>query len=53
VAVCPETRYAYRLLTMLSPENEHRVWAYLMRVPAYLLIVAAIIRKNTGRTSEE
>jgi hypothetical protein len=41
------------VLTMLPPENEHRVWAYLLRVPAYLLIVAAIIRKNAGRANEE
>jgi hypothetical protein len=39
--------------TALPPENEHRIWAYLLRVAAYLLIIAAIVRKNTGRASEE
>jgi hypothetical protein len=38
---------------LLPPENEHRVWAYLLRVAAYLLIIAAIVRKNTGHARKE
>ena len=40
------------LLAMLSPEDTRRVWVYLLRIPAYLLIVLAIVRKNTDATNE-
>ncbi len=36
-------------LVILVPEpGEERAWFYLLRVAAYLLIVVAIVRKNTG-----
>ena len=38
-------------LTMLPPQDEKRVWVYLLRVPGYLFIVLAIVRKNTDRTN--
>jgi hypothetical protein len=41
------------LLAMLPPEDERRVWVYLLRIPAYLLIVMAIVRKNTDAANEE
>ena len=41
------------LLTMLPTEDEHRIWVYLMRVAAFLLIAVAIIRENTRRVDEE
>ncbi len=41
------------LLALLPPQDPRRVWVYLLRIPAYLLIVLAIIRKNTSAANEE
>jgi hypothetical protein len=41
------------LLIAVPPADGQRTWLYLLRVPAYLLIAAAIIRKNTGDAREE
>jgi hypothetical protein len=41
------------LLAMLPPQDQRRVWVYLLRVPGYLLIVLAIVRKNTGGADRE
>jgi hypothetical protein len=41
------------LLVALPPPNAQRTWLYFLRVPAYLLIAAAIVRKNTGGVREE
>lgn len=36
------------LVTFVPEPDEQRAWFYLLRVAAYLLIVVAIVRKNTG-----
>jgi len=41
------------VLAMLPPQDEKRAWVYLLRVPGYLLIVVAIVRKNTKDADEE
>jgi hypothetical protein len=41
------------LLAVLPPEDERRVWVHLLRIPAYLLIVLAIVRKNMDATNEK
>jgi hypothetical protein len=41
------------LLAMLPPQDQRRVLVYLLRIPAYLLIVLAIVRKNTDAANEE
>jgi hypothetical protein len=41
------------LLSLLPPQDERRVWVYLLRIPGYLLIVMAIVRKNTDAANEE
>jgi hypothetical protein len=41
------------LLIALPPPDEQRIWLYLLRVPAYLLIAAAIVRKNTDGARDE
>ncbi len=41
------------VLAMLPPQDERRVWVYLLRIPGYLLIVLAIVRKNTDAADEE
>jgi hypothetical protein len=41
-------------LVVLVPETpEQKSWFYLLRVAAFLLIAAAIIRKNAGDTGED
>jgi hypothetical protein len=40
-------------LAVLLPQDPRRVWVYLLRIPAYLLIVLAIVRKNTSAANEE
>jgi peptidoglycan/LPS O-acetylase OafA/YrhL len=34
---------------LLSVPNEQQAWIYLFRLAAFLLIIAAIVRKNLGR----
>ena len=41
------------LLAALPPQDQRRVLVYLLRIPAYLLIVLAIVRKNTNVANEE
>jgi Family of unknown function (DUF5985) len=41
------------LLAALAPQDQRRLWVYLLRIPAYLLIVLAIVRKNTNVAREE
>ena len=41
------------LLSVLPPQDPRRVWVYLLRIPAYLLIVLAIVRKNVDATNEK
>ena len=41
-------------LVILVPEpQQQRVWFYLLRVAAFLLIAIAIVRKNAGRAGED
>ena len=35
-------------VTLVPEPDGRRVWFYLLRVAAYLLIAVAIVRKNTG-----
>jgi Family of unknown function (DUF5985) len=37
------------LTTLLGLPLEERSWLYLLRLAAFLIIIAAIIRKNLGR----
>ncbi len=40
-------------VTLVPEPDERRVWFYLLRVAAYLVIVVAIVRKNTvGPTAD-
>jgi len=36
------------LLTLAGIPEEHRSWVYLLRLAAFALLIAAIIRKNLG-----
>ena len=38
------------LSTMLGLLLEERSWLYLLRLAAFLIIIAAIVRKNIGRS---
>ena len=38
------------LIAILQPVEEHRGWFYLLRLAAFLLIIAAILRKNLDKT---
>ena len=37
------------LVAILQPVEEHRGWFYLLRLAAFLLIIAAILRKNLDK----
>jgi len=37
------------LTTLLGLPLEERSWLYLLRLAAFLIIIAAIVRKNIGR----
>ena len=41
------------LVVLIPASDELRSWYYLVRVLAYLLIVIAIVRKNTGSVEED
>ena len=41
------------LVALVHGAGGQRVWLYLMRVAAFLLIAAAIVRKNAGDTGED
>ena len=41
------------LVSMVHQPEANEVWLYLMRVAAFLLIAAAIIRKNAGDTGDD
>lgn len=42
---------AQALLTLTGVPVEERSWIYLVRLAAFLLIIAAILRKNLGSRS--
>lgn len=37
------------LLAFLSVTREEQTWIYLVRLAAFIIIIAAIVGKNTGR----
>ena len=41
------------LLVLIPGTDQHRVWVYLFRVVAFLLIAVAIVRKNAGTSGAE
>ena len=58
ILLLPEVDLAFlrivtALLVLMPQPDERRIWFYLLRIAAYLLIIVAIVRKNAEQAGDD